>query len=44
MLEFSYRAVNQEETLLAEGHTVHVVLGPDRRPARLPAEILEKLQ
>ena len=43
ILKFSYRAVNQDGVVLAEGHTVHVVIGPDRRPTSLPSEWLERL-
>ncbi|MGE4578965.1 MAG: acyl-CoA thioesterase [Desulfuromonadales bacterium] len=42
VLEFSYRALNQEGRLLAEGRTVHVVIGQDRRPVALPPEMLAK--
>ena len=44
ILEFTYRIRNQKDELLAEGRTVHVVLGPDRRPANLPAELTGRLQ
>jgi acyl-CoA thioester hydrolase len=44
ILEFTYRALNQAGTTLAEGRTLHVVLGSDRRPASLPAEVLAKIQ
>lgn len=40
VLEFGYRAVNQDGVLLAEGRTVHVVIGRDRRPTSLPQEWL----
>lgn len=43
LLEFAYRAVNQDGVLLAEGRTVHVVIGKDRRPTSLPEEWLERL-
>ena len=43
ILEFTYRAVNQAGTTLAAGRTLHVALGPDRRPVSLPAEIIDKL-
>ncbi len=43
ILEFSYRALNAAGTLLAEGRTVHVVIGAERRPTPLPQEILERL-
>ncbi|MBN1140430.1 MAG: acyl-CoA thioesterase [Deltaproteobacteria bacterium] len=43
ILKFSYRAVNQYGVVLAEGCTVHVVIGPDRRPTSLPPEWLQRL-
>lgn len=43
ILEFTYRALNQAGSTLAEGRTLHVVLGADRRPASLPAEVLAKI-
>lgn len=44
ILEFTYRAINQAGTTLAEGRTLHVVLGADRRPVSLPAAILARMQ
>jgi acyl-CoA thioester hydrolase len=44
VLEFSYKAVNQDGRLVAEGRTVHVVIGRDRRPTSLPREWLERFQ
>ncbi|MBN2427386.1 MAG: acyl-CoA thioesterase [Deltaproteobacteria bacterium] len=44
VLEFTYRAVNQDGQLLAEGRTVHVVIGRDRRPTSLPREWLERFK
>ncbi|AMV72031.1 thioesterase family protein [Desulfuromonas carbonis] len=43
VIEFSYRASNEAGTLLAEGRTRHVVLGPDRRPTPLPDSLLEAI-
>lgn len=43
ILEFRYEVVNQQGTLLAEGKTVHVVLGPDRRPVALPENLLRQI-
>jgi acyl-CoA thioester hydrolase len=43
ILEFTYRALNQAGATLAEGRTLHVVLGADRRPASLPAAVLAKI-
>jgi len=43
-LKFSYRAL-RDATVLAEGETVHVVLGgPERRPTALPANFLDVLR
>ncbi len=42
VLEFAYRAVNQDGLLLAEGRTIHVVVGRDRRPTSLPQEWLDR--
>lgn len=36
LLEFSYRAINQEGVLVAEGRTRHLVLDADRRLVSLP--------
>lgn len=44
ILEFSYQVVNGQGTLLAEGRTLHMVLGRDRRPVTLPTELLERIQ
>jgi acyl-CoA thioester hydrolase len=44
ILEFTYQALRQDGTVLAEARTLHVVLGgPDRRPVSLPTELLEKM-
>jgi acyl-CoA thioester hydrolase len=43
VVEFSYR-IRTETTLLAEGRTVHVVIGADRKPRSLPDRYLELLQ
>lgn len=43
ILEFRYEVVNQQGTLLAEGKTVHVVLGQDRRPLALPEALLKQI-
>jgi acyl-CoA thioester hydrolase len=43
ILEFTYQALRHDGTVLAEGRTLHVVLGADRRPVSLPAELLEKM-
>ncbi len=42
VLEFSYRVLNQDERLLAEGRTVHMVIGKDRRPVSLPEGMLPR--
>jgi acyl-CoA thioester hydrolase len=44
LMEFNYRLVNQDATLVAEGRTVHVFTGRDRRPTALPAEWLDRFQ
>jgi acyl-CoA thioester hydrolase len=43
VLEFSYRALDQQGTLLASGRTVHVVVDRNRKSVSLPPEILEKM-
>ena len=43
LIEFSYRAVNAGDELLAEGRTRHLVLDRQRRPARLPADLVGRL-
>jgi acyl-CoA thioester hydrolase len=43
LIEFSYR-VTCSETLLAEGRTLHVVMGPDGKPRSLPDRYLELLK
>ena len=43
VIEFSYQASNQDGALLADGRTVHVVLGPDKKPTTLPREFLDAI-
>ena len=43
VVEFTYR-IRRGETLLAEGRTVHVVIGPDGRPRAMPQRYLNLLQ
>jgi acyl-CoA thioester hydrolase len=43
LVEFSYR-IKSGTTLLAQGRTVHVVIGPDRKPCSMPARYLELLK
>ena len=43
IVEFSYR-IKCGTTLLAEGRTVHVVIGAEGKPRSLPARYLELLQ
>ena len=43
VVEFTYR-IKRGETLLAEGRTVHVVIGPDGRPRAMPQRYLNLLQ
>ncbi len=42
LLEFTYRVCSGGR-LLAEGRTLHMILGRDRQPTVLPAEILERM-
>jgi len=43
IVEFSYR-IKRGSTLLAEGRTVHVVIGTDGRPHAMPDRYLELLK
>jgi acyl-CoA thioester hydrolase len=43
VVEFAYR-IRRGDTLLAEGRTVHVVIGPDGRPRAMPQRYLNLLQ
>jgi acyl-CoA thioester hydrolase len=43
VVEFAYR-IKCGTTLLAEGRTVHVVIGPDGRPRSMPDRYLELLR
>jgi len=43
VVEFCYRVFNQADELLVTGTTTHMLLGADRRPARLPVELLRRL-
>jgi acyl-CoA thioester hydrolase len=43
ILEFTYRALNQVGTTLAEGRTLHVVLDADKRPVSLPSAVLDRI-
>jgi acyl-CoA thioester hydrolase len=43
VVEFSYR-IKCGSTLLAEGRTVHVVIGPDGRPRAMPDRYLDLLR
>lgn len=38
-LNFAYRVLNQNSTLLVEGETFHVCTGLDEKPKRLPEEL-----
>jgi acyl-CoA thioester hydrolase len=42
VVEFSYR-IRSASALLAEGRTVHVVIGPDGKPRSMPDRYLELL-
>jgi len=43
VLEFTYR-IKRGDTVLAEGRTVHVVIGPDGRPHAMPQRYLNLLK
>ena len=43
VLEFSYR-IRCGATLLAEGRTVHVVIGSDGKTRSMPEQYLERLK
>jgi acyl-CoA thioester hydrolase len=43
VIEFKYR-IKRGSTLLAEGRTLHVVIGPDGRPRSMPERYLELLK
>jgi acyl-CoA thioester hydrolase len=43
VIEFSYR-IKRDASLLAEGRTVHVVIGTDGRPRAMPARYLDLLK
>ena len=43
LVEFSYK-IKTGSTLLAEGRTVHIVIGPDGKPRSMPGRYLELLK
>jgi acyl-CoA thioester hydrolase len=43
LIEFSYR-IKSGTTLLAQGRTVHLVIGPDGKPRSMPLKYLELLK
>jgi acyl-CoA thioester hydrolase len=43
LIEFSYN-IKSRDTLLAEGRTLHVIMGPDGKPRSLPDRYLELLK
>ena len=43
VMEFTYR-IKRGDTLLAEGRTVHVLIGPDGRPRSMPQRYLNLLK
>jgi acyl-CoA thioester hydrolase len=43
VIEFAYR-IRRGDTRLAEGKTVHVVIGPDGRPRTMPERYLDLLR
>jgi acyl-CoA thioester hydrolase len=44
LLQFSYRATNQDGQLIAEGVTRHMILNADRKPVSIPVEWQERMQ
>lgn len=42
-LNFAYRILNQNNTLILEGETLHVCAGLNEKPKRLPENLLELL-
>ncbi|GAB4173686.1 MAG: thioesterase family protein [Geothermobacteraceae bacterium] len=42
--EFAYRVLDEQGTILADGHTRHLVVGADKKPARLPADLFQRLK
>lgn len=44
VVKFTYRVVGDDGNVRAEGETVHVAVGRDKKPTSLPKEILEKLK
>ncbi len=43
IVEFSYK-IKSKDTLLAEGRTLHVIMGPDGKPRSMPDRYLELLK
>ncbi len=43
VMKFDYRVIDDQGQLRADGSTVHVVVGRDKKPAALPAEFLSFL-
>jgi acyl-CoA thioester hydrolase len=45
-LKFSFEVVREDgkETLAAEGHTIHAAVNSEGRPARIPADVLTRLE
>jgi acyl-CoA thioester hydrolase len=43
LIEFSYN-IKSKDTLLAQGRTLHVIMGPDGKPRSLPDRYLELLK
>lgn len=43
VMKFSYRVLDGDENVRAEGETVHVVVGRDKKPTNLPDAFLGKL-
>jgi len=43
-MNFAYRVLNQNNTLLLEGETFHVCTGMNEKPMRLPEQLVEQLR
>ncbi|PLX99286.1 MAG: acyl-CoA thioesterase [Desulfuromonas sp.] len=44
IMKFSYRVLDKDGKVRAEGETAHVVVGPDKRPTALPDSFIEQLE
>ena len=43
-VRFDYRLFSDENLLLVQGHTVHACLDSNRKPVRIPTEVLEAMR